>query len=485
MKIYFSDFFRVPAQEVENYGAFNISLINDLPLFIDPFLLFNSKKAEYRQLHDQITAYVKFLREKSEDIDLSPGLLQAWYLFPEVKQNWLGFSKVGNRGAGLRGDFAQALHKSLHAIFSSFGEEKITKGSHLEKLCLIKDGVGRDKISDFTTNLIKEFLLNYTQKFALKFITQALRKRVVVDKVRFNYQTESWERDVFELPYYQNDYVILTPKDILTKDDLWINKDDLYNDYQSIPLAIPNEQLRAQIDNYFRSLLPRKYKDSDVKSAISQVIYKYPEILDYYIRYKENTGDQAISASATKVQEAEQQYIQQIKKLSDELRARTSFYNLEGITYEESLSRVHFLKDVIENQDGYRLFYVNGNPIEREQDLQILYRLTWHATEADVNREVNNGRGPVDYKVSRGSCDTTLVEFKLAKNTQLEKNLQNQVEIYKKANNTTNAIKVILYFTFRELTRVRKILKSLKIENSPDIILIDARRDNKVSASKA
>ena len=485
MQIYFSDFFEVSAISLEKYGAFNISLINDLPLFVDPFLLFNSKKTEYRQLHDHITNYVKYLREKSEDPNISLGLLQAWYLFPEVKQNWLGFSLVGNQGAGLRDDFAKALHKNLHAIFSGFGEEKITKGSHLEKLCLIKEGVGRDKISDFTTNLIKEFLLNYTQEFTVKNIPENLRRKVSVDKVRFNYQTQTWESDIFELPFYLGDYVILTPKDMLTKDDLWINKDDLYNDYHSIPTAIPNEQLRAQIDNYFRFLLPRKYKDADVKSAISQVIIKYPEVLDYYIRQKENTGNQALSVSAIKVQEAEQQYIKQIKTLSDELRTQTSFYSVEGKTYEEALSRIHFLKDVIENQDGYRLFYVNGNPIKREQDLQILYRLTWHATDADVNREVNNGRGPVDYKVSRGRHDATLVEFKLAKNTQLEKNLQNQVEIYKKANNTSKAIKVILYFTHQELLRARKILKTLKIETDPDIILIDARRDNKVSASRA
>ncbi len=42
MKIYFSDFFEVLPALLEEYGAFNISLLNDLPLFIDPFLLFNS-----------------------------------------------------------------------------------------------------------------------------------------------------------------------------------------------------------------------------------------------------------------------------------------------------------------------------------------------------------------------------------------------------------------------------------------------------------
>ena len=39
MDIYFSDFFQVSPDILEKYGAFNVSLINDLPLFIDPFLL--------------------------------------------------------------------------------------------------------------------------------------------------------------------------------------------------------------------------------------------------------------------------------------------------------------------------------------------------------------------------------------------------------------------------------------------------------------
>ena len=42
MNVYFSDFFGVPEQTLEEYGAFNISIVTDLPLFIDPFLLFNS-----------------------------------------------------------------------------------------------------------------------------------------------------------------------------------------------------------------------------------------------------------------------------------------------------------------------------------------------------------------------------------------------------------------------------------------------------------
>jgi len=47
--VYFTDFFRIEKKVLDDYGAFNISLINDLPLFIDPFLLFGSKKDDYQK----------------------------------------------------------------------------------------------------------------------------------------------------------------------------------------------------------------------------------------------------------------------------------------------------------------------------------------------------------------------------------------------------------------------------------------------------
>jgi hypothetical protein len=115
----------------------------------------------------------------------------------------------------------------------------------------------------------------------------------------------------------------------------------------------------------------------------------------------------------------------------------------------------------------------------------LFFGLVWFATDFDVNREVNNGRGPVDYKVSAGAWDKSLIEFKLASNTALKRNLEKQVEIYKKANDTDKAVKVIVSYTAKDEERVKKILKKLGIENEESIVLIDARSDNKPSASKA
>lgn len=71
----------------------------------------------------------------------------------------------------------------------------------------------------------------------------------------------------------------------------------------------------------------------------------------------------------------------------------------------------------------------------------------------------------------------------MAKSSKLKQNLKNQVEIYKKANKTENGIKVIIYFTEDEYKRVIKILEELELTEDKNIILIDARKDNKISAS--
>lgn len=493
---YFSDYFAVDPEVIESYGAFNISVINDLPLFIDPFLLFNSQKKAYLALHDGIIEYLVFLRDKSIAGDLDDSGVTAWYTFKEVKQTWLGFSWEGNNGRGLGKDFAKALYKNLNKYFRDFGDETISHGSHIEKLCLFKENIGRDNISDFTTNLIKEYLLKYTQTFAVKNIHPSLLRTFRILKVRFNYDTETWESASFRLPYIEekNDYVLLTPKDMLTKDDTWISRSSLYDDFREVAASIPNDELRFQINNYFSKVLPlrrtkrgkpKKSNRTEWGEAVVRTIEEFPELLDWYIKYKEENGDKAADISKLKVVFSANRYFKQFNELIGQLHSQTQFYFIAGDSHSEALMRIDFLKDVVENQNGWRYLWNGNEPIKSETDIHLLYRLTWYATDYSVDREVNNGRGPVDFKISKGSNDATLVEFKLAKNSKLKQNLEKQLEIYKKANNTEKGIKVIFYFTEEELGKVNQILEELGMKDDENVVLVDARNDNKPSASNA
>lgn len=489
MATFFADYFDVDPDMLDDYGAFNVSIINDLPLFIDPFLLFHSEKQEYRDLHDEIIKYLVFLREKAASGRPNDDLLRLWYCFPEIRQNWLGFSLKGNGGSGLGLDFAHALHSNLHRLFSDFGDERITSGSHIEKVCLIRGGIGRDNISDFTTNLITDYLCRYTQEFARTHIDPKNIRRVRVNKTRFNYETEAWDRAQYDLPWMWNDYVLLTPKDMLTRDENWINRNDLIRNFEQIPLALPDAQLRAQVFNYFSKVLV-KHRDREASQkergeAAADTLLQFPKLIDYYIKLKEDTGDEASDISSEKVLSTELVYVRQLCELQDLLNASTQFYKTGRSTYQEAHDRLAFLKDVIENKGGHRIFYQGDTPIGTEKDLQILYRLVWFGTPSDVGAEANDGRGPVDYKISRGADDKTLVEMKLARNTALERNLEKQLPIYQAASDAKHGIKAIVFFTKEEERRATAILDKLGILGHKDVVLIDARTDNKPSGSKA
>jgi len=101
---------------------------------------------------------------------------------------------------------------------------------------------------------------------------------------------------------------------------------------------------------------------------------------------------------------------------------------------------------------------------------------------ADVSREVNDGRGPANFKISRGSRDKAIVEFKLASASHLKRNLEKQTPIYEKASDAKCSINVIVFFTEAQLEWVTAILG---LADDKDIVLIDARVDNKPSGSKA
>ena len=147
-------------------------------------------------------------------------------------------------------------------------------------------------------------------------------------------------------------------------------------------------------------------------------------------------------------------------------------------SYKESLKRIDDFKRYIEYNDVGILI----NPKCKEQCLQKLFKMIWRITSFDFNAEVNNGRGPVDFKVSKGSKDKTIIEFKLASNSKLRQNLLNQVEIYKQSNNTIKTIVVLFYFNEKDKDKLYKALEEFQLSNIENVIVIDCCRQ-KASAS--
>lgn len=488
-KIYFSDFFDVSHEQIVDYGALDTSLICDNPAFVDPFLIFANEK--YSNLHEFIINYLKYLKElstKNTNPVLDNGAYNHYYKFSEVKQAWLGYSISGNSGLGLGKDFGHSLYKNLHRIFSDFGTEQITESSHLEKLCLIEDGVGVDKISDFTLNLIKKYILEYTEEFANKFIDKKYIDEFAVDKVEFDFNTGLWSGKKYRLPFlsdaFKKDFVLLIPKDILAKEETWISRSDFLNNDASVFKSIDNDELRSKINKYFYEALKTKVSKSGEKSkdeskksrkeALQKTLYVYPELIDYYIRGKEQTKDEAL-----------EKHIADPEWINFHFDATTIQSDINEKKYGrvtslgDCIDRIKFFKQAMESNS--KVLYMDNKHLQ-EKHLQLMFKLTTHNSMFDYNSEVNNGHGPIDFTVSYGSRDKVGLELKLASSTKLKKNLTNQAEVYAVDSNLKHVICIIFYFSDKDLNRATEILKVVgKSVDNYNIFLVDCRKKESAS----
>ena len=497
--MFFSEYYGISNSVIDEYGAVDISFVCDIPLFIDPMLIFNSEKEEYKKLHKDIVKYFHFLYQKATS-GLQEKELKAWFEFNEVPNNWLGYSMYGNKGAALGKKYAHFLYDNIRFATNT---NNISKSSHIENIMLLYEGSGKDKISDLVVNLIKGFLCSYTEKFAKKYIDSKFLMKTNVERIEFNYDTESFMSKEYTLPYIINEkgkkeYVLLTPKDILREDEPAINRKSFLDSYDEIRLAIDNEVLRTYVNNYFSKAVlkyeehqrknKKKVNEKSIKrierQAFTELIGEYPELYDYYIKIVEDNPEQ-VNSNAKIERDSE------LRKLCDNSKKIVELIIKSGYTIYEELSareeakrRIKEFKHLIEDCDGYKNLYYKGEQIALEKELQRLFRFVWVDTTFKVDSEPNNGRGQADFIVSKGKYNQNVIEFKLASNNSLD-HVFTQVEIYEAANCSEGSLIVIFFFTMQEEIFARNIIKRAGYENMIDesIFLIDCRKDNKKSAS--
>ena len=103
----------------------------------------------------------------------------------------------------------------------------------------------------------------------------------------------------------------------------------------------------------------------------------------------------------------------------------------------------------------------------------------------DISPESDSGRGPVDFKISRGT-DKTVVEIKLTSNQQCVHGLEVQIEQYALAEGTDNKVFVLVdtgvgSFRIEDVYRKHKEMIE-RGEHPADIIVIDAKPKASASA---
>lgn len=187
----------------------DIDVNKDTPLFIDPYFL-SIRKDKWstdasRTLKSFFETFIHLIRTGKES--------EARNLFSflhEPNETRLGLSKGKPRGNGMGDGDADKLFESIKtskAVNSGLVED-------LEDFKFFIPGIGKDKISDMSTNIIRRHLLDYTkQQCTLWGIP--LKKNINVG-YWWDRKTKKWVTDFDESLVINNKLTLLVPKGIVS-----------------------------------------------------------------------------------------------------------------------------------------------------------------------------------------------------------------------------------------------------------------------------
>jgi len=198
-----NDFFGLPFTQEEVDFAIPF-LDEDIPLYIDPFLLWKSPSLQDNALHTSLINSFNFLGHEFLK-GREANAVQMLETISECNEVGLGNAKnrVGKRiGAKLAGEIL-GLFKQIPQINSA-------GFVHFEEIQLLVNNVAKDRVSDITASLIKSFLIDFT-------IDQCEKLRIPIEKTSidvYDYKTHRLIDDETFLPQNPRTKqpIVLVPK---------------------------------------------------------------------------------------------------------------------------------------------------------------------------------------------------------------------------------------------------------------------------------
>lgn len=243
-------------------------VVEDLPLCIDPFLLYKSRDPELRTLHSLILSH---FAEGVAALSVGNQKVAEHILsFPEVREVGFGYGSQGKRGAGLGNILQRLLIDSL-----LISPAVMSRGiKHIEEMQLISPGIGPDRVGDIASNILKEFLVRYTQRQCL-IHGIPLRSGVPLEHV-YDAENRGWRDGYFDLPVNprDGDPVLLVPRRIVRQLP-WINYDDF-------------------VKTEFRAFLRAKRAASAIsKAEVTATSRVQTSLIDSYVKHREQLAADA------------------------------------------------------------------------------------------------------------------------------------------------------------------------------------------------
>jgi len=458
----FSEYFNIMRRDDDDW--FDPIMHKDTKLFIDPFLIFKFEN-EFDEFIDSHKFMMDFFNSvfvliaETGGNDKSPGYGKAIRLlsFHEVNEICLGYSPI-RRGAGTGKGSAVLMASNIwNCIVNG-----IVRIEHLEELGIFGVGIGRDKISDITANLLKDKLVKYTQSKCVEY-------KIPMEKVRLkngclDMQFLRWENTVEELPInpFKGKGVLLVPNKFL-RELQEINKDDFWLSVRE------NEELRNDL-NY------EVDKNLD-KAQIAKIALKYPYLVREYINEVESREGKAYNL------EADNKLIYKWYEKASEIVRNNPIDRIDVNNEDDFVFFINNLasifKHYVEEQSGYKLLWDNDYKKNKsEEAVQLLFLgIVEHycnAFDIDVSKEVNQGRGPVDFKFSSGYRRKVLLEAKLANNTKFWNGIEKQLPKYLSVESSKHGIFMVLIFRKNDFEKVKGIQNVISEVNKNNDLNIEA-----------
>lgn len=194
----------------------------DIPLYLDPFLLWRSPSQQDQALHTSLINafnHLGYLAQKGEIEQAASTLIMA----SECDEVGLGTSAT-RRGKRI----GKAKAMEILELFERVPQYKNRGFRHFEEIQFFVDGFSRDRISDIACNLLKSFLIDFTidQCRKLGIPTTAC------DTFIYDYRKNEFARDTAHLPKNPEDNrpIILVPKRWL-RFVPWIAYDDYFKNH--------------------------------------------------------------------------------------------------------------------------------------------------------------------------------------------------------------------------------------------------------------
>lgn len=263
----------------------------DRRLGIDPFLLYCSPRADFQKAHGLLLQFFRRVIEIIQAGDTE--FAQQLVICPEPREIGLGYTKAGTSGSGVGPELAREI---VYTFQNS--PALLARGlRHIEEIQLICPGVGPDRISDITANVLKAFLINYTQEQCNSW-SLPISRDVPINHY-FDFRDFDWSDGYFDLPTNPStgDPVLFVPRRIL-RILPWINYDDYLGEYKKTFLK-PVSRSRAF---RLKPLSSRRQQEGQASAVPKPVVCKVTSqntvTLDAYIDRKEK---EAVSAAPTEI----------------------------------------------------------------------------------------------------------------------------------------------------------------------------------------